>query len=101
MAPATGRLLKEISRLNGGSQNEERRGRGLDAVELFVDRGLLKAGSHPTVRTRATRKIKRLGRIPLPRKRSGPQTTKKGKKGYDRKQQKKRLRDEMMRKNRS
>lgn len=30
-------------------------------------------------------KMKNLGRIPLPRKTSGPQTSKKGKKGYDRK----------------
>jgi hypothetical protein len=34
---------------------------------------------------------KKLGRIPLPRKRSGPQTTKKGKKGYDRKREKERI----------
>ncbi|NIO08869.1 MAG: hypothetical protein GTO40_12985 [Deltaproteobacteria bacterium] len=32
---------------------------------------------------------KKLGRIPLPRQTSGPQTTKKGKKGYDRKREKK------------
>lgn len=31
---------------------------------------------------------KKLGRIPLPRKRGGPQTTKKGKKGYNRRRQK-------------
>lgn len=34
---------------------------------------------------------KRLGRIPLPQQRGGPQSTKKGKKGYNRKRQKKRL----------
>ncbi|OGP26624.1 MAG: hypothetical protein A2038_05665 [Deltaproteobacteria bacterium GWA2_57_13] len=38
---------------------------------------------------------KKLGRIPLPRKRSGPQSTKKGKKGYNRKLQKKRRNREL------
>jgi len=34
-------------------------------------------------------RMKKLGRIPLPRKRGGPHTSKKGKKGYDRKRDKK------------
>jgi len=34
---------------------------------------------------------KKLGRIPLPKKPSGPQTTKKGKKGYFRKREKERI----------
>ena len=38
--------------------------------------------------------MKKLGRIPLPRKTGGPQTTKKGKKGYNRKREKGRLRKE-------
>jgi hypothetical protein len=33
---------------------------------------------------------KKLGRIPLPRKPGGPQTTKKGKRGYNRKREKER-----------
>ena len=36
-------------------------------------------------KNRKRRSSKLLGRIPLPRKRGGPQTTKKGKRGYSRK----------------
>jgi hypothetical protein len=40
-----------------------------------------------------------LGRIPLPRKAGGPQTTRKGKKGYTRMREKQRLRKAVIAKN--
>jgi len=38
--------------------------------------------------------MKKLGKIPLPRETGGPQTTKKGIKGFNRKREKERLRKE-------
>lgn len=38
--------------------------------------------------------MKKLGRIPLPRQKGGAQTTKKGKRGYDRKREKQKFRKE-------
>jgi len=50
----------------------------------------MKGAMAPIKRNNPERKgRKKLGRIPLPRKTSRPQTTKKGKRGYDRKREKK------------